>query len=304
VGCASPQTDGVAPEPEDSTTMVPSSSPQRAGTGSVPVARKELQSDAFKAELTRTICEASAGCCASGGASYNPEVCNKANDEMWNNAFKDLSGYDGVAAARCLEAVKPLATSCNAEIQKVLELADCRVALRGPKLLATGAACKGSLDCALVKNGRAFCWTGPKGDQAGRCAVETPPAAGKGCAHPQGAPPSDLLELSKCSADASLRCDPKTSQCVPKVPVGGECAFDECAAPATCRDKRCKAMSGKACKSTNECGYDLRCVAEKCVPGGKLGEACAGGMDCVGDLFCAPHSKKCSNWAATMLCTK
>ena len=55
-------------------------------------------------------------------------------------------------------------------------------------------------------------------------------------------------------------------------------------------------------ESSRECGRKERCSAGKCAPGGKIGEPCAGMLDCA-EGTCAANTGKCASWAGVFLCS-
>jgi hypothetical protein len=287
----------------------PPTDPAAAGRAAVaesseaePSSVEPVPKEQMAARLADAVCQASAPCCEPTGAVYDAEQCRRFMLENWQKHLASVQGYDGEAAARCLEDVNEVARGCNAAHDEVAAVPSCAQAFQdATKLRKTGESCNDDADCAHSERGIAFCYRGGDTSEGGRCALETPPRRAATCYLPGGSK-TDEVEFSNCSADPDLRCNPETGTCGPRAQAGETCAaHHDCAGSALCHADKCTSTTGKPCSSSNQCGKTERCTKGRCGPGGELGDSCQGLSDCA-EGMCARNSGKCSTWAATFLC--
>jgi hypothetical protein len=299
-----------APLPRETTSTAhsaPTDTPSVPAPSATPAAPKPAASVPkadFATRMGAAICEASAPCCKPTGAILDPSTCSRYVVESWAEHLSQSEAYDGQAAARCLEDLRPLAARCAAAPLDVLRLASCSSIFRdASKLKKTGEPCERDAGCASSDGGKAFCWQGSKGDQPGRCALETRAGISKPCFAPSGPSKPDQLEFSQCDEDPALRCSAKSATCVSRAAEGEVCeGHGDCAGSAVCHSGVCKTMTGKPCTESRQCGKKERCADGKCAPGGRIGEACGSILDCAEGL-CAASTRKCSSWAGAFLCS-
>ena len=291
--------------PGDVTTVAPTSTAAAAAaaaTGAPEAATATIPREEFAARLAQVICKESATCCSATGAVHDAAFCAKqvTGDLGWAEHAAKATQYDGKSAARCLEEARPIAASCSAGRDDVLELPACARTFQGKT--KTGEPCGGNADCAHPSRGVAFCWTGGSGEEPGRCAVSLPPERGAACFSPEGKEDPKQSTFSECEESRELRCDPATLTCGPRLAAGAACErHGDCAEGALCSNRRCKATSGASCTSGRDCAIGQTCVSGKCGPGKKIGETCSGLTECA-DSSCAANTRRCSSWAATFLC--
>ena len=295
VGCSSgpppkPPTPGSASTTASNATATPT------GSATVVAPPPEIPRDQFVDRLATAICDATKPCCAPTGARFDATFCRAQIAEMWNEELDELKAYDPQKAASCVANIPTGAADCEANIYFVKSVRTCAETFQPSDAKDLGQPCVDEAECAFSGEGAVFCLKkNYDPGEVGKCAVEVPGKLGAAC--------KDALQLSDCSSDPNLRCG-NSGKCERRAKAGEPCArHTDCTGTGLCSRGTCTIRTGKACSDSRQCGKKERCGDGRCGPSGKIGDACAGLLDCA-EGMCAANTKKCATWSGVFLCSQ
>ncbi|MGC4088093.1 MAG: hypothetical protein QM756_09380 [Polyangiaceae bacterium] len=241
-------------------------------------------------QLVELYCGVIAACCRAAGSSVDASACPSLVQPIVDRALADPAlalRYDGVVAARCLDAAKRAYADCtllNSELDALDH--DCRQIWVGTRM--PGESCTTAAECALAPGQLGTC--GPvDGSAPMTCAVTPRPTRGKLGAECSGSC-DDVGPLLRCQSASglpggticyesdSLECDINASPptCKPLPAAGEPCALS-CQTGFYCDAASCRrqAEEGEACTTLTQCREGV-CENSKCAPLQVSASTCAG----------------------------
>jgi hypothetical protein len=240
--------------------------------------------------MVHAVCDNVQACCAAAHRTFNATNClNKVTASFAVPLSDSKLSFDAAEAGRCIETVARAAEACES-----VDVTPCYAAFVG--VLAVGAVCTTSFDCAAGADGFAVCdghcyqpKRGALGDPCSYTCVED--GSGNPDCHSPGAVSSS--ENAACYSENGLvcvatataaTCQPKSADCTQdpagSCPAGQACSFTshQCYTPAkvgaACTSTPCAAgayCEGGVCALPKAngaaCTMDAACLSAKCETG-------------------------------------
>jgi hypothetical protein len=210
----------------------------------------------FVSQLSQAMCGGISGCCQQAGFGYNRSNCETILNGLYGGVLQDVTSsadFDEQLAGDCIAQVRADSSSCN--------------------FTNFGGDSCATVFSSATANSR------KRGEACGQSCVRS--GSGTSC-YVEGNDPGE------CYREDGLYCDSTTSQCARLVADGDQCSTSQACSTGYCVSTVCVPKLPKG----SDCGFDdtacedgLVCEfsSGQCMPKGKVGADCIFDGDCESD---------------------